>query len=829
MDYLSLELAGYKRLALNHIRRIKLVFTEQLQLILGTNGSGKSSLLKELSWLPAVPQDFTKEGYKIIEGRHRGSLYALKSSFSPGTRHSFVKDGTELNPGGTAAVQRELVRQEFGYTPDIHDLFLGLTRFHAMGPGERRSWFLRFSDTNYHYALKKYQDLREMERDITGALKLTHTRLAQETQALISEDQEKQLREEVETLKGLLSVCLDQKTPIQVPSAEILQHQRHRETHLWSTLKDFRETRKKCWGVSRYPTLEALDQALIELQGELTGVQLNIQQISSTIQHRQEMLATLIRTNLHGVQDIDARLAELEMAYAQEEARLRLPFRCPQPQGAYEALEACMGDLLGIFADLPPNGQRLFSRDRYVSVSEQREQLLKQLETYKAHQLTLIGERQHLEHHKVQHEQECPKCQHRWVKGYDEARYQAVCQKIEALAEIIRTLETQLEALTAELEALRSYLTLFKTYADIARGCPVLKPLWDYLTDTQWVFEAPDRCREVLNDLQRDLNLLLGMGQVEAQIRELLQVKTMALKEDRLTTERLQAEIEDLERHLFDFNTHYRETLGTLQQLKDQKAAGQRLMTLSGQLEDLVAHYDHGVEQLVENARKEALNQCIHYLKTELVGREHRLSQIEVQKGLVASLKDQIQELEEQDGVLKIVLKELSPTDGLIARGMLGFINHFVTQMNGFIRKIWLYPLEILPCLPDADNEVDLDYKFPVEVNEDTQIPDVRVGSNSQKEIVDLAFVIVAREYLGLANSPLSLDEFGHTMDAAHRQSAFRAINSLIRYSEISQVFCVSHFSESWGSLSNTEIAVLSETNMDLPRDTVFNRHVTLN
>jgi ABC-type cobalamin/Fe3+-siderophores transport system ATPase subunit len=67
MKIVSIELKGYKFLALSNINFIQLRPENKLQLILGTNGSGKSSLLKECSPLPANPSEFTKDGYKLID------------------------------------------------------------------------------------------------------------------------------------------------------------------------------------------------------------------------------------------------------------------------------------------------------------------------------------------------------------------------------------------------------------------------------------------------------------------------------------------------------------------------------------------------------------------------------------------------------------------------------------------------------------------------------------------------------------------------------------------------------------------------------------------
>ena len=64
MKYTKLILSGYKRLAIKSIHYFEINPTSTVQLILGTNGSGKSSLISELSPLPGNGADFTKDGFK---------------------------------------------------------------------------------------------------------------------------------------------------------------------------------------------------------------------------------------------------------------------------------------------------------------------------------------------------------------------------------------------------------------------------------------------------------------------------------------------------------------------------------------------------------------------------------------------------------------------------------------------------------------------------------------------------------------------------------------------------------------------------------------------
>lgn len=223
MRITSLELCGYKRMKLNNVDSFSIRPTQPIQLILGTNGSGKSSLMGELTPLPANPNDYTKEGSKTIRIQDRGHTYVIGSVFSPSAKHSFIKDGEHLNPGGTITVQRELVRQAFGITQEIHDLEIGREKFCDMSPSRRREWFTMLSDVDYDYALMIYKRLQERSRDLAGALKLAKKRLVTEVEKLVSDDEEKRLKAEVQATLDELDLLQSQRAPLDQPVAEYEQ------------------------------------------------------------------------------------------------------------------------------------------------------------------------------------------------------------------------------------------------------------------------------------------------------------------------------------------------------------------------------------------------------------------------------------------------------------------------------------------------------------------------------------------------------------------------------------------------------------------------------
>jgi hypothetical protein len=173
---------------------------------------------------------------------------------------------------------------------------------------------------------------------------------------------------------------------------------------------------------------------------------------------------------------------------------------------------------------------------------------------------------------------------------------------------------------------------------------------------------------------------------------------------------------------------------------------------------------------------------------------------------------------------------ELSPSEGLIAKGMMGFINIFLVEINSILKQIWLYPLELVVEKFKDDETQELDYKFKLRINENDSniISDIQMASSAMKEAIDLSFQIVCMKYLGMTDYPLFLDEFGHSMDSAHRMEATKTIHELANYGSFSQIFIISHFENSYGTFKNAQMNVLCKNNIIIPKDMKYNDYMVI-
>jgi DNA repair exonuclease SbcCD ATPase subunit len=436
-----------------------------------------------------------------------------------------------------------------------------------------------------------------------------------------------------------------------------------------------------------------------------------------------------------------------------------------------------------------------------------------------------------LEHLQNHDRAECPKCNHVWFRGYDEPTHRRLLEDIENTSKLHQNASGELKKVREYIEKAKEYMELYRSYITITRASPNLEVFWKYLSDSSIVFDSPRQAVTKLEVFKQDLIQSVKIEDLKLKLQESLDLKMLLSRNQEVNFVKLQEESEKSDRELYRLNQTLRADKERLEAVKRLKSWLETYQLNIRSMQENLDERDQQQSQLFEIFRREALNTCIQATQKELAVREQAISRIDIQKALVNNINEQVVEMTDKAQVLKMALVALSPSEGLIAQGLTGFINHFVAQVNSFIKKVWLYPMELVPITIDEDDTLDLDYNFQVRINEDVvndPIPDISDTSSGMKEIIDLAFRIVSMQYLGLSDFPIYLDEFGARLDAAHRDSVHFAITNLLTSADFSQIYMISHYEQSYGSLANTDVAVLCEQNIGLSKGTVFNKHVVL-
>lgn len=824
----ELHLKGFIRMRLLDTPEFIIRPNTREQIILGTNGSGKSSLFGELTPLPPNPSDYTKDGFKKITITQDGSTYVITTTFKAGGKTSFLKDGEELNPGGTGTIAKELVKEHFGITPAIHDLMVGNVRFTDMSTAVRREWFTRLATVSYDYAITTYNKLKVNYRDVSGALKLDKKRLVVEIEKLMPEEdmwrlqnENTALNEKIERLQSLASRYPDQKNK---NSWELICNElsNKRKQVSKAVLKEV----GLIGDLQSYRTLEELESALdaAKMAANSTHTLLTVctnkfNKIESSVR----LLETASNVN---VEQLVIDNAKYHQQLLQLEQTLELNYEFASYQDALVTLRAVIPNMLDALANVPENSKRKLS---VVHAEKNAEALAAGRNAVIKVKDILARANARVDMMKHQHKQgevDCPKCNNRFVPTISPRKQEEINNFIAEKQIECMTLEAEVDVLEQWAAEYEEYRVAFINVVKIMRSVKVLDPLWDKVNQEELLFNNPPRVAQLLNTLQFELETRVKMEHVfslikqnDTAISQLQGVDASKLTEQREEMAALEAEVVARTMDL-DLNNKKAQYLSTLVN------GYNKLRELRNVITSNEAELDRAAKNVIECMRIDAVRAALEEAQVELAIKTAALSTATKQQAVVDGLKATIAIREVEEKALKILVKELSPTEGLIADGLIGSINAFIKHMNKLIQRVWTYPFKIKPCQYQNNQEVDLDYKFPIVVmGREPAIADVALGSAGMKEIVNLAFKVVAMQYLHMTNHPLKLDEFGAAFDESHRLNATMAIKQLMEVLPFSQLWMISHYEESFGAFTNAEICVLSKDNISIP--ITCNKHVT--
>ncbi len=826
MKYLYIELNHYKRMPLTGSEHFCMVIENPIQMILGTNGSGKSSLVKELTPFPPNQNDFFKQGSKIVKIEHKGEIYTLKTIFSPSVKHSFViNDGENINEGGTLTVQKDLVREYFGFSQDINELLHDEELFSDMSPSRRKEWFISLCETDYSYAIRSYNKLKEKHRDCLGALKIAKKRLTTETEKVLKTQDEEKLYKEVTELHTLLSHLLEYRKPIESDTTVLDIEMSRIEERIYKCAQQLESIISKDTLYSDY-TLDKLQQISTKIQQSLSVLNTYLDDYTGQYNNNQDKIKILQEAEQN---TIDSLISDNQVLYNEKQDCLNktMVSHVPNAQTSLESFQNIKSILTEICTTIPENTDRRYSTDA-LKASKQN---LSDTQIKKQQILEYISNKQAKLRHLLEHKESslitCTKCHHKFSLVYNEE----VCSQLQSA---ISTAQEKLETVNKEIKTIQDYIDecleysiLYRQYTQVISSHPGLSPYWDYLRENNVITNNPKQAIHLFNQFDQDLKLHVNVQNIQDKIQKnenLLQslknVGTDSLQSVLEANKALYANVGTITDKISSKSLKYNLINTVIQKKKNISALVDNIQSLQDNRDTLTKDY-------IETMRRSTLNALIKQLQSELGAKEHILHLASNQKSIIKNIEDQISDLDVDKDALSTLINQLSPTDGLIAQGLLGFIRTYIDQMNEFIEKVWSYPMTIMSCDIQDTESLDLDYKFPVKkFSVDDITPDISKCSRGMKEIINLAFKITAMKYLNLLDTPLYLDEFGSAMDNGHRNEVISLIKAFNEQKTFSQMFIVSHDVTQYSSLPNAQVCVLCDTNIITPK--AFNQHVTI-
>lgn len=838
MRFLSIHLTNYKRIRLTGYASldINLPIDENIQLVLGKNGSGKSSVLKALSWWPLESKMFDDGGSYTIRAEYKGATYKFGATFQGKPRYFLIDESTKenLNPSGTISVQKQLVTQLTGIDQHLQRFIHGQMRFSQMSVAERRWLFGRLADNSNALALKLYKQLQDKLRDAQGVVKYLTGRVTQESLKLVSTEREEELHKLLLSLQSEVSSCIERKTVVKRPYDTIL------------SISNINNNK-----------MDTLSRRIIVLNREATqrGVKLKIHEIDDVKQNLSEVVMqerlkqvayTEAAERLLALQDkfnyIKTLVSNDRTVLEEDKARLSALLASSLSQlthfnqgypDADKALSWLTGGVIDGFDDivsrLPANADQQRSPANLTMLRQRTDGIRKSIVTLTESITEVESVIADNDRSLSSNETQCPNCNHRWHKGFNKPAYDKSKLTLASLFEQKETLERELSGLNESIEDTEEYLSLLeKLQQFMGVYNQYLGPVWSVMRASKTIVVDPAGAMALLRSLQSELMLV---NEIQGMSKRLAEIEDVLQKLDSETGGVLEseAECERAEIALMQVRESQESIAGHKQQLTDELAMATDITELVNELKRTIVQKGELADELVLAVSQMVVNEQLTTARLKLAETERLLTQASTQRLLVTGLEDQLAAEKRKVVIYQALTSELSPTDGLIAEIMLGFIGKFVDSMNQFVEAMWSYPIRLIPpAICTETGDVDLDYKFPVRLNGDTDGGDDVCEANSGSvEVIDLVFRIKALEQLGLSGV-LFLDEFGAPFDYRHRQTVYTQLRSYFEFNRSMQVIIVNHYNYVNQLFKSPGVNILCSENIEVPVSDKINKNLRL-
>lgn len=793
-----IKLYKYRRFPLSDTELFEVSFTSKMAVITGGNGCGKSSLVSELSPLPSDKEHFHKGGYKQVWIEHQGSEYVCLSDFTTGATYSFTKDGVELNPSGLVTIQKDLALSHFNISPVIHDLLTGQESFTEMSLIARKKLFSAITHLNIDAILSNYNNLKDELKTNESLLKTLAQRLLTEQDKIDVSKREVSLPDQLKSYNDEIAVLLSTRERLlrytDVPdvvsthtelSRAVTQLKQHMATSMVvrtaypvSLVAMMESSEKEGISVCKYRLDELYSQleSLQHLKRTLEGVA--GKDIDEMTRHRQSCIA-----------EYDALCSKLEYFTALQDTSLI-------SQGL-ATLDATLSDIL---VEMPADPDRLHTKESYITLMESKTSKLnklndtiKEITVCETNLLTLA----HVK------DTTCPSCQYTWLDHTTAEKTTHAQAHGKQLYKLQAQLQSEIQSLDKEIAVQSEYLGKLTQIASLYTHTKDKIPqFWYTVTEGNLIRQQPTSLLNLLRGMKLEVDLITTLQTKQSNIDKLQEAILACQETQGQSKTSMQHDIETCESAIRDtqktLQTHQK-TLQAIEQAKGIHTYTDKLLS--------------AVEALKEDVRMSNLSHCVQsvlqecdsrlsVLKVSLIETQRLLSQQSATEQAIKMLQMSIDDTQENIKVLTIILDELSPKNGYIARTISSFLNTIIHSVNSVIASIWDYPM----TLRAIDVEEDaLNYRFKVDVMDKHPISDISKISGGMKEITNLGLKVTLFKLLKLEGYPICLDEFGVKMDNSHRNKIASLVFQMLNSSMYSQIFMITHLDTSYSEFPDTQ------------------------
>lgn len=834
------DISGLVTFRFSGIKRLQLSFNEETQIIIGTNGYGKSHLLSQLNPLPPNRSEYEKEGYRIIELDHDNSKFVLTSDFSNKTSpHSFIVNDEELNPSGNTNIQVDLLDEYMGFDKLTSSIMFNQLKITDMRQNERKTFFIENNPTNVGFMLSLYKKINNNIRGLNTTLQVLENRKIELKHEMLTDEEIKEYESNKDSYEKELSYAMSTIAKVEMLIStiddfngqasnidELMYQIKQLRKELNTQLHEFRIIDKSNYEEDHDKLVKQLERVTTEydlLDDSIKDIHLNILELETTL------------NNVSDKSILEAHELKLVNIRKKMDTLKSNVIETPLPQTTLNDSDHILSTVKSVlieFIDIDIPLYAKIKRDRKRNHVRYYENRVAELNRIRE---ALKREIEHLESQIIKTtipESPCAKSlcplYNNHISGQTYIKNE-LASKTKEYDHTVRTLGKYNSFIQNQSQCLMRMEVYLRKLTPLQQLAKQYGFLGDFInSDMLPVLEKEPllifRKIESFINASKNTHEYHELDKIRKEEENNLDNKSRITNEN---VNHLKYQLEKLEKEKTRLLDKQNRLMFSKTMIEKDIAIYENFITVKKRISELNEAFTKAVH--IEKNRFEIsqLNLFLKEMKHLKENVNSKLAQIVVTLNKQTSLKSrydhevisQIEKIEKRKRELTSISQALN---NIPIQNTVAFINKIFTLMNQYIQIVFTYnfKLELL------DPSISPDYKFRVCV-EDVIVPDISLCSEAQKETLNLAFNLALRIVLKINDYPIYLDECGRTFDPKHKRQLLTLLQYLLDNKLISQLFIVNHDAIIHEGLVNSETFVLNDENVLTPAS--YNTHAIIN
>lgn len=854
MKILKAKIHGLNRFKMIKLNTITIDAINPVQILIGDNGSGKTSLLNELNPLAAIKSQYGKTGFKELHIEHDGIIYKISSNFGNKAKtHSFIRNGVELNPGvGTSSIQNELAATYLGYTQMAHHLLHYTYKMCSMSKSDRKTFLLNINPANLSLVLEFHKAVCSRLRECTGNIKMLTARKLDIETKLMDHVVLNKIKKEKEELEVKLADLNNYIFYIKQQLTLINQDITNMETTGYATKRfDINKIKSFEKRVNRFLVFNSQDINKQDTANEIKLLEYEISHIKERIEQYIKQSTNLVKE----LETYDKNILEMDSNKGIETFKQELN----EKRRILKQYSYLTSDRIEYIPEHQFTDHRFFVDEiiniintlldlkyKHIYPESVIEKVRFKAQAFEHGYQTLVSEYNKLN-------DQITKCKEELIKlPKGPQTFTDMCNLCEyknIYLETKKQYETYLEKCTTVLPSVDK---------NIKKKEQVLKRFTSFLTEQKQYWYFVNQIKTIISKCcfkQQFTHIVQQLNENPNKLIADLQF-IITNQQSLIEKKKLEKEITDVEYRINALEKTQTPVVHILQEMyltksKELEQLRKEISTEQIKIDILTRKQDkhHDFLKIKESIQrlKQTLKDCEQY--TIATATKKFICQIldeHVQESIV--LNNQLQEknviLKEQEYLharyTEEILKMLdtailekkkyeiiewgaSPSTGFPHKQLVDHINIIIRNVNVLINQVWTYPLKI----KELDVNKPIDYTFTYEADGVDINDDISSMSKAQQAITNLAFMFSFIITMRLCDYPVYLDEIVDGLDPTHDRNILEWLRIIVENKYTSQMWLINHDAALYEGFTSADILCLRDNNVVKPASA--NQHVQFN